>query len=767
MKKRFPVKSLFVILLNTILFFTTGFFTPPGSMTNSNLATSININIDAGGQRHAISPHIYGLNFAKESFANEIDLPLRRWGGNATSRYNWQTGDTNSGNDWYYENATVANAYNWAVTENHNGWVEQNIRTASDSLITIPMLGYAAKDGASTSCGFNTTTYPNQQSVDPYLPSCGNGIRQNGSFITGNNPLDTSVAIDPAFTQDWVTSMVTDHGSSTSGGVKFYALDNEPELWSETHRDIHPAHQTYDELLEKSISYGEAVKTADPNAKLLGYVAFGWSGYWYSYNDLIVAAQNGYTYFPDYATHGNKHQVEWYLAQMNQYEQTSALRLLDYLDLHYYPESGVALQLAGDAAKQALRLRSTRSLWDPTYRDESWIGGNDQTPEMRYVKLIPRMHGWVNDNYPGTKLAITEYNFGGLEHINGALTQAEVLGIFGREGVDMATLWNYPYPNDPLGYHHFETLPGAYAFRMYRNYDGNGGKFGETSVSAISADPSTLSVFAAERNSDGSLTIMIVNKTSTAITSNVALSNFIPDGLAKVYRYNSANLNALVQQPNLAMEPNGFTYGFPANSITLIVIPPYTGKTPYSKTITSAATQDGWILESTETSGNGGSMNSTASTLNLGDDSANRQYRAILSFDTSPLPDNAVITKATLKFKYFGINGTNPFNTHGSLLVDIRKGPFSGNPVFQLNDFKAAANKNNILSFTNSKVNNWYSQSFTVANFQHINLTGITQFRLRFAKDDNNDLSSDFLKIYGGNAGTANRPKLIIEYSIP
>ena len=183
--------------------------------------------------------------------------------------------------------------------------------------------------------------------------------------------------------------------------------------------------------------------------------------------------------------------------------------------------------------------------------------------------------------------------------------------------------------------------------------------------------------------------------------------------------------------------------------------------------IYSQGGEDGWILESTETSNAGGTMNSTASTLNLGDDSANRQYRAILSFDTSPLPDDAVLTSVILKFKYAGIAGTLPFNTHGSLLADIRNGPFSGNSILQLNDFKAAASRNNAITFTNTRLGNWYSQPLSLSYFQRINKTGITQFRLRFAKDDNNDLGADFLKIYSGNAGTANRPQLIIEYTVP
>ncbi|NOH02329.1 MAG: endoglucanase [Chloroflexi bacterium] len=763
MSRRTRITPLVGTFIAISLLFTAAF--QPIPVASAARLNSVNITINAAENRKPISPSIYGLNFAKEAFAGEIDLPIRRWGGNATSRYNWQNNNLNTANDWYFENTSHSNAYDWSQSEDYNDWVGQNIRTQTASLITIPMLGYVAKDD--TSCGFSVSKYGAQTSVDdPWRIDCGNGINGDG-YITGNDPLDTSVSAGPSFMQAWATDLVNTYGAANSGGVQFYALDNEPELWSDTHRDVHPTHQSYDELLAKTIDYGEAVKAADPNAKLLGYVAFGWSGYWYSRRDMVAAAENGYTYFPDYATHGNMYQVEWYLDQMHEYEQANSIRLLDYLDLHYYPESGVALRTAGDSDLQSLRLRSTRSLWDPAYRDESWIGGDDQLPEQRYVRLIPRMREWVNTYYPGTKLAITEYNFGGLEHINGALAQAEVLGIFGREGLDLATLWNYPNPYyDPLGYINFETLPGAYAFRMYRNYDGNGGKFGETSLSAVSGDPSRLSVFAAERNGDGAMTVIIINKTNETITGNAALENFTPDGLARVFQYSASNLNAIVPQPDLATTPSGFTYNFPANSITLIVVPAYTGTVPYRKNMISIAAQDGWVLESSETSGRGGAMNSSASILNVGDDSANKQYRAVLSFDTT-LPVNASIASVTFKFKYAGKTGTLPFSTHGQLLVDLRKGAFSNNASLQFNDFKAGATQSALFSLSKLKVNGWYILTFSPEQFQYINPTGATQVRLRFRRDDNNDFGADFLKIYSGNAGAASRPQLIIEYYVP
>jgi hypothetical protein len=213
---------------------------------------------------------------------------------------------------------------------------------------------------------------------------------------------------------------------------------------------------------------------------------------------------------------------------------------------------------------QALRLRSTRALWDPAYVDESWI---DEP-----VHLIPRMRDWVDQSYPGTRLALTEYSWGAQGHLSGALAQADVLGIFGREGLDLATLWDPPTA----------AQPAAYAFRLYRNYDGAHHRFGETSVHAASADPSVLSIYAARR-SDGALTLMVINKSpaaAPAVTSTVTLAGFAPAANAEVYRYSGANLNAIVAQPSQPVAPTGFTAAFPSASITLFVIPPLVPLTP-------------------------------------------------------------------------------------------------------------------------------------------------------------------------------------------
>lgn len=183
-----------------------------------------------------------------------------------------------------------------------------------------------------------------------------------------------------------------------------------------------------------------------------------------------------------------------------------------------------------------------------------------------------------------------------------------------------------------------------------------------------------------------------------------------------------------------------------------------------SVTFRSTSARDGWILESTESSNTGGTLNRVATTLNVGDNAKDRQYRSILSFNTVSIPDNAIVTAAELRVRKQGLVGSNPFASHGALLVDIKDSAFSGNLTLQLNDFKAAAAGRESIPGTGPS---WYSVKLKATNLTFINKYGVTQFRLRFSKDDDDDLSADYIKFFSGEAIDANRPKLIITYFVP
>ncbi|MEG4406572.1 glycoside hydrolase family 44 protein [Microcoleus sp. MON2_D5] len=510
------------------------------------------LSVDVTADRHSISPDIYGMNdFAIDrALAQELRIPVERWGANHTSRYNWLVDSSNSGDDFFFVGG--GDNKNPVPGESIDKIVKTNRQNCSKSIVTIPMIGYVNKF-STWNCGFRVSKYGPQEKTNPYIfpegDKCGNGKRPDGTLITDNNRLDVSIISDPAFQQAWVQHLVKTHGIAANGGVQIYQMDNEPSGWGNTHRDVHPEATSYDELRDRTYQYASMVKATDPTAKVLGPSDFGWPVY-------VDSGVKG-----DREKHGGVWFARWYLQQMRAYEQQKGVRILDYFDEHYYPAADntcLANCPAGDANTQALRLRSTRSLWDATYIDESWIGKYNPP-----LTILPRFREWVKQDYPGTKIAITEYNWGGLESINGALAQADVLGIFGREQLDLATLWGPPKSSEP----------GAYAFRMYMNYDGKGGKYGDTWVRSLSKDQGLLSIYGADRTSDGTLTLVIINKTSQNLTSNLSLKGFNPAAKAQFYTYSEGNLGAIVRQIDLGVSETGFQATYPANSMTLVAIP--------------------------------------------------------------------------------------------------------------------------------------------------------------------------------------------------
>jgi len=177
---------------------------------------------------------------------------------------------------------------------------------------------------------------------------------------------------------------------------------------------------------------------------------------------------------------------------------------------------------------------------------------------------------------------------------------------------------------------------------------------------------------------------------------------------------------------------------------------------------TSNAAEDGWILESRQNSGQGGSLETTG-TLRVGDDASNRQYRSVLFFNTASLPDNARIVSVTLKIKKAGVTGSDPISTHGALLADLCKGLFGTTASLQAANFQARSSKNAVGSFSGA---DWYQLVLNPSYFPYINRSGPTQFRLRFATGDTNQVA-DYLSFYSGDASADQRPQLLVEYTLP
>ena len=514
----------------------------------------VTVQVDAAASRRAISEKIYGLAYADAATLADLRTPLHRLGGNNTSRYNWQLNADNRGSDWYFQSIP----YDSDVPgEAGDTFIELSRGAGAEPMITIPMVGWAGKlgPGRTKLASFSIAKYGAQTGNDwEWFPDAGNGIRPGGAHVTGNDPNDANVPAGAGFQQGWLTHLVNTWGPAGAGGLPYYVLDNEHSIWHETHRDVHPVGATMDEVRDKMVDLATRIKDLDAGAQVVGPEEFGWAGYLFSGYDLQQGAANGWTFFPDRAAHGGALYLPWLLGQMRQAEVAAGRRLLDVFTVHWYPQSGEFGNDVSDAM-QLLRNRSTRSLWDPSYVDESWI---DDT-----VMLIPRLKAWVDAHYPGTPVGITEYNWGAEGHVNGATAQADVLGIFGREGLDLAARWTTPAASTPT----------YQAIRMYRNYDGAGAGFGETSVFAAAPDPDRLSAFAALRSGDGALTVMVVNKVlsgSTPLTLN--LSGFSAEGTAEAWQLRSTNL--IQRLADAPVAGGAIAASLPPQSITLFVVPP-------------------------------------------------------------------------------------------------------------------------------------------------------------------------------------------------
>jgi hypothetical protein len=515
---------------------------PRGSATPSPAASSTpaidgpTISVDAAANRHAISPDIYGVTIfwdptasnyaALAHFASAIALPVNRDGGDATTRYNWNVDSTNAGSDFYF---LGGNGQTTAVPgASVDAVISANKSLGTKSIITVPVIDWI-NNASPYHCSFPESKYPGQQSYNPYVhpngDNCGNGVNAS----TGQYVVDTDVSSHdtpnaPSIQQSWVSHIVAKFGSAASGGVPIYELDNEPNGWIAVHHDVRPQNIGYNDLTSRSIAYASAIKAADQSAFVLGP------------GDISPADENcnsggtaGTCNTDSSAQHGGTPLGLYYLQQF----AAQRTRLLDYYSMHY-PGS-------------------------------CCFSTNGTLDDM--VTAIERHKGWIAQAYPGTKLAYDEWNRGTGNGFANALATADGLGVMGREAVDLASFWGL---DDP-------SYPSAFAFLMMRNYDGNGGAFGETSVSGASSNTAQLTAYTAQRASDGALTIMVVNSTRAAYTSPVTLANFTDSQAVSVYRYAASNQTAIVAQPSL---PAGSTLvaTFPPQSITMLVVP--SGATP-------------------------------------------------------------------------------------------------------------------------------------------------------------------------------------------
>ncbi|MBC7814430.1 MAG: endoglucanase A [Burkholderiales bacterium] len=469
--------------------------------------------------------------------------------------YNWENNASNAGSDWCNQNDALMSASNVpgvALTPT----ITQTFSSNLAIVLTVPTIGYVAADkNHATGCEDVNVT-PN------YLST-----RFKVSVPKKNAPFTlTPSATDGFVYQDeWVNFLDKTYPTAKTDATRtiFYSLDNEPDLWASTHRRLRgdatstpsePSRAvalTYAEIVQRSKDYAVAIKDVVPQALVFGPVNYGWQG--------MVNLQSA----PDAA---GRDFLSFYLQQMAAAQTSTGKRLLDVLDVHWYPEAnagGIRItESNAEPAVAAARMAAPRSLWDATYLENSWI---TQCCGWGPIQLLPRLKQKISANYPGTKIAITEYNYGGGNHISGGIAQADVLGIFGRDGVFAANLW-------PLGGSHAYIHGG---FEMFRNFDGFNGSFGNTAIQAASTDMVNTSVYASvDAGNPNRVVVVAINKLGVANSAAIRVWHTTRLNKVKVYTLTSASSQPQVGGPITIRQLNAFQYIMPAHSVSTLVLEP-------------------------------------------------------------------------------------------------------------------------------------------------------------------------------------------------
>jgi hypothetical protein len=320
-------------------------------------------------------------------------------------------------------------------------------------------------------------------------------------------------------------------------------------------------------MRDKTIAHASAIKDVNPNALVFGGVGFGYS----EFNSLQGALSGTSPSHPGGDLGGELHYYERLLNDLRIEETAQGRTLMDVIDLHWYPEArgndngGQSRRITFDQNPThpgvvAARVQASRSLWDPTYTETSWITSCCSGGPIRLLKHVQRD---VDDFKPGTKIAITEYNYGAGNHYSGGIAQADFLGVLGREGVFAANWWDL---NEGSSYVNA-------AFDIYVNYDGAGSGFGDTSVEGDTSNIAESAVYASVDSSDPNrMVVVAINRTGTEKTTGIAVTHDRVFDHAEVYRF-AGNSSAITQAADVELDLlNAFQYTMPAWSVTTLVL---------------------------------------------------------------------------------------------------------------------------------------------------------------------------------------------------
>jgi len=552
----------------------------------------------------SVSPYVYGIN-AFGIWETTTKWGLARQGGDATTAWNWTNNYSNSGADYcFWEGQdTGGDALAGSITSSQAGFpISMAQSLGVPYLLTTPIVDHVSA-AFSNNTGINnlcpgtppacSSGNPNGldvnsgnlsfASTNPDSPAfVGNSaIKPGGSYCTCQPGAACATGCAPSTTgtvyeDEFVNFIKVTYGSG--GAPIFTMLDNEPNYWAGTHPEIWPYTGTlgcgtsgtvsFDEIVTRNTTYATAIKKVWPETKVFG----------------PVVAQDGVIYAGDYSDPNLPTPfADYYLGKMAASSVSAGTPLIDAFDVHYYTSNG----------SQAQCLQVPRMFWDPSFTDFSasdtdnidygWSGPNNYFDKNLYPRqMIPRLLGKIATAYSGASgpgsaapgLSFSEYNAGCETEIEGGLAQADLLGIFGREGVFAATAW----PLKPITTNKQLSNYLVAAYDLYRNYDGKGSVVGDTTVLAATSDVEHTSVYAFAHSEDPTrVDLVAINKTAAAMPVTIDIAGAAALTVTSAAQLTGAQpavvpVSGTLPTPACADCTCTLSYLLPASSVTTLVL---------------------------------------------------------------------------------------------------------------------------------------------------------------------------------------------------
>jgi hypothetical protein len=520
-------------------------------------AATVDVTVTVNpSSKHPISPYIYGINNAAGIDGLPTALTLNRRGGNRLTAYNWETNASNAGKDWLYQNDNGGGTGQEPPGDAALSSIATDQKNGMASLMTVQMQGLVAGD----------TKGPVSVANPPDKSRFKKVFYEKKTVTDEPFTVTPAVADDYVFMDEYVWAVDQKFKGQNIFGAKpstqpvFISLDNEPELWNSTHLEIQGKTAiSADSYIARTVSLTSALRKQFPDVVIFGPAHYGFMGL-YSWNGELGASPAGNNWFADK-----------YLVALKKAAAAAGKPLVDVYDFHWYPEGTdnagtriVSLMSPTLTADQVQAIvQSPRSLWDRTYKEKSWISNNVLNQP---IDILHRLQSRIDSENPGMKLAITEYDNGGGQHIAGTIAQADNLGVFGTYSLFAANLWLLA-PKEPY------TLAG---FRAFRDFDGADHHFGDTSIGATSSDVAKVSAYVStDSHRPGRVVMVAINR---ATTDQITVITGQPlSGKAHLFRMTAATAAKQSKvQPvaagDMPVSGTSLTLTLPALSVTTVDI---------------------------------------------------------------------------------------------------------------------------------------------------------------------------------------------------